>query len=56
MGEPYRTLMSHWIPIAAAMNAMNRSMGNRDFCPFALSPGINEKLRFVHDLVGEGLT
>ncbi len=46
-------LISHWQPITVAMNAMNRSMGNRDFYPFTLTPAITRKLRFVHDIVVE---
>ena len=44
-------LVAHWIPLTVAMNAMNRSIGNSDFYPFALQPGVLEKLRFVHDLI-----
>ncbi len=47
----YDELISHWRPITMAMNAMNRSMGNRDFYPFKLTDQITRKLRFVHDLV-----
>lgn len=52
----HKQLLSHWIPVTVAMNAMNRSMGNRDFYPFALTPRIKEKLQFVHDLVGVDYT
>jgi hypothetical protein len=47
----YKQLMTHWIPITVAMNAMNRSIGNSDYYPFALSPNVFEKLRFIHDLI-----
>ena len=54
--DPYHVsdfdeLMTHWIPLTVAMNAMNRSMGNRDFYPFALTTAIGKKLKFVHDLI-----
>jgi hypothetical protein len=54
--DPYHVsdheqLVEHWIPLTVAMNAMNRSMGNRDYYPFVLSPRISEKLKFVHDLI-----
>lgn len=49
----YEQLMTHWIPITVAMNAMNRSIGNSDFYPFALSQNVSEKLKFVHDLIGD---
>jgi hypothetical protein len=47
----YKQLMAHWIPITVAMNAMNRSIGNSDYYPFALSRNVSEKLRFIHDLI-----
>lgn len=47
----YGQLLSHWIPITAAMNAMNRSIGHSDYYPFALSLNVSEKLKFVHDLI-----
>jgi hypothetical protein len=54
--DPYHVsdvdqLIEHWIPLTVAMNAMNRSMGNSDYYPFALSPRISAKLKFVHDLI-----
>ncbi len=49
----HEQLTRHWQPITVAMNAMNRSMGNRDFYPFTLTPAITRKLRFVHDIVVE---
>ncbi|NAZ38118.1 putative zinc-binding metallopeptidase [Rubellimicrobium sp. CFH 75288] len=49
-GDPMDALVSAWIPLALAMNAMNRSMGQPDFYPFVLAPAVREKLAFVHDL------
>ena len=56
LDDPYHVsdidhLIEHWIPLTVAMNAMNRSMGNRDYYPFVLTPRISEKLKFVHDLI-----
>ncbi|WP_417608425.1 zinc-binding metallopeptidase family protein [Parasphingorhabdus sp.] len=56
LADPYHVadheqLLDHWVPITVAMNAMNRSMGNRDYYPFVLSSRISEKLQFIHDLV-----
>ncbi len=54
--DPYREpdfkrLVDAWIPLTVAVNSLNRSMGQRDLYPFALStPAIN-KLNFIHDLV-----
>ncbi|RUS60319.1 hypothetical protein EGN72_08825 [Pseudorhodobacter sp. E13] len=44
-------LIARWVPLTIAMNAMNRSMGNRDYYPFVLTPAIARKLRFIHDLI-----
>ena len=44
-------LIADWIPLTITMNAMNRSMGNRDFYPFVMSEVISIKLHFVHDLI-----
>jgi hypothetical protein len=54
--DPYRSrdfdrLVQAWIPLTVALNSLNRSMGQPDLYPFALSPPAFEKLRFVHDLV-----
>lgn len=54
--DPYHVvnvdeLIEHWIPLTVAMNAMNRSMGNRDYYPFVLTPQISQKLKFIHDLI-----
>ena len=37
-----------------AVNSLNRSMGQPDLYPFALTPGTIEKLRFIHELVQGG--
>lgn len=47
----YEQLLSHWVPITVAMNAMNRSIGHSDYYPFALSPYVSQKLSFIHDLI-----
>jgi hypothetical protein len=53
--DPYRAksakqLMDRWIPLALAMNSMNRSMGHHDFYPFVVSPSVISKLDFIHQL------
>jgi len=40
-----------WLPLAWALNMLNRSMGQDDLYPFVLSPAVLDKLRFVHQLV-----
>jgi hypothetical protein len=54
--DPYQAgtlaaLIAAWVPVTVALNAINRSMGQPDLYPFVLSPAVEEKLGFVHDLV-----
>jgi hypothetical protein len=43
-------LIDAWLPIAFAVNSLNRSMGHSDLYPFVLTPRTIEKLAFVHAL------
>jgi hypothetical protein len=43
-------LIDAWLPIAFAVNSLNRSMGQPDLYPFVLAPRTIEKLAFVHKL------
>jgi len=56
--DPYRadtaTLVERWIPLAFALNAVNRSMGQPDLYPFRMSPEIVLKLDFVNRLMAFG--
>ena len=45
-----------WLPLTIAVNSLNRSMGQPDLYPFALTPVTIEKLRFIHDLVHDAGT
>jgi len=47
----YAQLLSHWVPITVAMNAMNRSIGNSEYYPFTLSQSVADKLKFIHTLI-----
>ncbi len=50
--EPnFQRLVDAWIPLTVAVNSLNRSMGQRDLYPFALSSPAIAKLGFIHDLV-----
>jgi hypothetical protein len=46
--ERFDEILSDWIPLTVALNAINRSMGKDDLYPFVLSPSAQEKLAFVH--------
>ena len=48
-------VISAWVPLAIAVNAINRCMGEPDLYPFVLSPKVIEKLGFVHELVHQPL-
>ncbi len=43
--------MRAWLPLTAAVNSLNRSMGQPDLYPFDPSPNVLAKVRFVHDLL-----
>ena len=54
--DPYRVrepspLIETWVPLASALNSLNRTMGQQDIYPFILSPPVVEKLSAIHDLV-----
>ena len=44
-------LVAAWLPLAFAVNSINRCMGQPDLYPFVLSPAIVAKLGFVDELV-----
>ncbi|WP_102226833.1 zinc-binding metallopeptidase family protein [Acidimangrovimonas sediminis] len=51
--DPYRALdirqlVTAWMPLTVALNAMNRAMGQQDFYPFVLPEPVQAKLAFVH--------
>jgi hypothetical protein len=47
----FDSLMSGWNAVTLALNSLNRSMGMKDVYPFVLSPSVQNKLRFVHELI-----
>lgn len=49
--ERFDELVAQWVPLTLLVNSLNRSLGQEDAYPFALSPGALEKLRFVHGLI-----
>jgi hypothetical protein len=44
-------LVEQWAPLTVMLNSLNRSLGQEDAYPFALSPPALDKLRFVHDFI-----
>jgi hypothetical protein len=54
--DPYEsadveTILEAWLPLAFAVNSLNRAMGQADFYPFVLSAKVMEKLRFIHAVI-----
>jgi hypothetical protein len=47
----FQQLLDAWIPLTYALNAINRSMGERDLYPFVLTAEVQHKLAFVAQLV-----
>ncbi|WP_119166182.1 zinc-binding metallopeptidase family protein [Algihabitans albus] len=57
--DPYRQedfdrLTTAWLPLTAAVNSLNQSMGQPELYPFVLGPTAMGKLRFVHGLMRKG--
>jgi hypothetical protein len=46
-------LVEQWVPVTLLVNSLNRSLGQGDAYPFALSQPALDKLRFVHDVIQE---
>jgi hypothetical protein len=44
-------LVEQWIPLTLLLNSLNRSLGQDDAYPFALSAAALDKLRFAHDVI-----
>jgi len=53
VSSDFQQLVDQWIPLTLLLNSLNRSLGQEDAYPFALSAGALAKLRFVHDAIGE---
>ncbi|MGB0436359.1 MAG: zinc-binding metallopeptidase family protein [Mycobacterium sp.] len=49
----FDTMIETWLPLAWALNMVNRSMGKDDLYPFVLPPAVLEKIRFVHTVIEE---
>jgi hypothetical protein len=47
----FDTLVAQWVPVTLMVNSLNRSLGQNDAYPFALSEGALRKLRFVHEVI-----
>jgi hypothetical protein len=59
--DPYQppdleSLVRAWLPLAAAVNSLNRSMGQPDLYPFDPGPNVLVKLRFIHEILHPAAT
>ena len=43
--------LTQWLRLSVAFNEINRSMGQQDLYPFAISEQVSDKLHFVHGVV-----
>lgn len=50
-GRDFSRLVQQWVPLTLLLNSLNRSLGQDDAYPFALSTHALDKLRFVHDAI-----
>ncbi|MBB3039376.1 zinc-binding metallopeptidase family protein [Hoyosella altamirensis] len=47
----FNRIIDWWLPLAWALNQVNRSMGHSDLYPFVLRGPVLKKMRFIHQLV-----
>lgn len=47
----FDTIIEMWLPLAWALNMVNRSMGKEDLYPFVLPPVVLDKMRFIHTII-----
>ncbi|WP_295857426.1 putative zinc-binding peptidase [uncultured Xylophilus sp.] len=52
----FQHLVQQWVPVTLMLNSLNRSLGQNDAYPFALSQGALGKLRYVHDVIHDSVT
>jgi hypothetical protein len=49
----FDTIVDMWLPLAWALNMINRSMGKEDLYPFVLPPAVLDKMRFIHAVIDD---
>lgn len=49
--EGFDAVILDWVPLAHALNALNRSLGKEDMYPFELQPPVVAKLALVHEVI-----
>lgn len=48
---PFEHIFQQCVPLTLMLNSLNRSLGQNDAYPFALSTGAIAKLKFIHEVV-----
>jgi hypothetical protein len=46
-------MVTQYQQLGVSLNELNRSQGTMDVIPEVISPGVKEKMRFIHELVGK---
>lgn len=49
----FKVMLARWLALSEAANSINRCMGLQDFYPFVISPAVEAKLAFVHEVLSE---
>lgn len=49
--DDFGRLVDYWLPVMAALNTLNHSMGQGDAYPFVLTARVIDKLELVHDII-----
>jgi hypothetical protein len=49
----FDTIIEIWLPLAWALNMINRSIGKEDLYPFVLPARVLDKMRFIHLIIDE---
>jgi hypothetical protein len=47
----FENWLGEWMQLVVVMNALSRSTGHTDAYPFVISPTVQRKLQFIHDLL-----
>lgn len=47
----FENWLREWMQLVVVMNALSRSTGHTDAYPFVISPPVQRKLQFIHDLL-----
>ncbi|MBT0810059.1 putative zinc-binding peptidase [Litoribacter ruber] len=49
--KDFDQIIKNWFPLSLMINSLNRSMGARDAYPFVITPTVQKKLKFVHEVI-----